>query len=228
MTTAASNRRPQRRRRRLPHLRCSIALAASLACACSVTAGEIHRGDMPPRSSYLGFSFARPVSWEWYLLRSDEHDDDVMLRRHLHPESDTHSFFARVSLGHLDRQPASASEFAEMARATSQDAPYQVQLVSYEQHPAPRQEQWCIRFDSSYLVRGSPVAPHEDLTMILRGYRCLHPKWPRTTLDFFYSERGPASEIDPGLSREGEAFLDGVRIDMATDMPANAASSGSM
>jgi hypothetical protein len=56
--------------------------------------------------------------------------------------------------------------------------------------------------------------------MIVRGYRCLHPAWPKTTLDFFYSERGLPDEIDPMLSKEGEEFLDGVRIDIAPNTPA--------
>jgi hypothetical protein len=56
--------------------------------------------------------------------------------------------------------------------------------------------------------------------MILHGYRCLHPAWPERTLDFYYSERGLPSELDPKLSSEGETFLEGVRIDIAPGTPA--------
>jgi len=55
----------------------------------------------------------------------------------------------------------------------------------------------------------------------LRGYRCLHPAFPKTTLDFFYSERGPPEELDPKLYEEGEQILDGVRIDIAPGTPAS-------
>jgi hypothetical protein len=56
--------------------------------------------------------------------------------------------------------------------------------------------------------------------MILRGFRCLHRAWLKVTLDFFYSERGLADEIDPKLWEEGEEFLRGVRIDVAPGTPA--------
>lgn len=67
---------------------------------------------------------------------------------------------------------------------------------------------------------GAPPAPVGELTMIMRGYRCLHPAWAMTTLDFSYSERGLPDEIGPELSEEGERFLEGVRIDVAPGTPA--------
>ena len=101
-----------------------------------------------------------------------------------------------------------------------QEASYEIRTVSYEQHLTTRQNQWCIRIESSHLVIGAPSAPELELTMILRGFRCLHPAWPKATLDFFYSERGLEDEIDPKLWEEGEAFLRGVRIDVAPGTPA--------
>ena len=91
--------------------------------------------------------------------------------------------------------------------------------LSIEQALTTQQNQWCIRFESSHVVIGAPPAPDRELTMIVRGYRCLHPTWPKTTLDFFCSERGLSDEINPKLWEEGEEFLNGVRIDITPHTP---------
>jgi len=182
---------------------------------------KVRQPQMAPRLSYQGFSFERPASPDWFLLRSEEDHTGVMLRREVAGENDGHTFYTNVSLGRLERQPATHAEFAELARSKGQIAPYEVSTVSYEQSETTRQSQWCIRFDATYLVRGAPAAQGRELTMIIRGYRCLHPAWPATTLDFFYSERGLADEINPTLSDEAEVFLEGVRIDVAPNTPAS-------
>jgi hypothetical protein len=117
-----------------------------------------------------------------------------------------------VALGGIEKQPGSHEEFAELARSHGQQAAYLVHRVSYVQTLTTKQRQWCIRLESIDTVLGVPVAPDQELTLIVRGYRCLHPAFPKTTLDFFYSERGLPEEIDPNLYPEGEKFLDGVRI----------------
>lgn len=195
-------------------------LCLGMLCGCAAVFDKVPQPNMAPRLSYRGFSFDRPSSWDWYLLRSEEHYTDVTLRRDFWRKSNTHSFFANVSLGGIERQPETHEEFAELARSKGPQAPYSVRTVSYEQRRTTRQGQWCIRFDSSHVVRGAPPAPELELTMLMRGYRCLHPTWPKTTLDFFYSERGLADELDPGLAKEGEDFLNGVRIDVAPNTPA--------
>lgn len=177
--------------------------------------------DMAPRLEYQGFSFERPPNANWYLLQSEGSHTDVTLRRELQGTSQTHTFYASVSLGGIERRPRDHDDFAELARSRGQQAPYEVRTISYEQRLVTRQNQWCIRFDSSHIARGSPRAPQGELTMILRGYRCLHPAWPTTTLDFFYSERGLPHELDPMLLEEGETFLNGVRIDVAPHTPAD-------
>jgi len=187
---------------------------------CAELLDRVPHSSMAPRLSYQGFSFDRPSSRDWYMLRSEENYTDVTLRRDFWKPSDTHSFYARVSIGSIERQPTSHEEFAELARSDRQSADYEVKLVSYDQLSTTRQNQWCIRLDASYLVVGAPISPDRNLAMIIRGYRCLHPTWPKATLDFFFSERGLPDEIDPDLAREGEKFLDGVRIDVAPDRPA--------
>jgi hypothetical protein len=181
---------------------------------------RINSFNMAPRMEYQGFSFDRPANPRWYLLQSQETYTDVTLWCDSADGSKTHTFYARVALGGLERQPETHEEFAELARSKGQQAPYEVKPIAYDQKLTTRQNQWCIRVEASDLVLGAPVAPDRELTMVTRGYRCLHPAWPKTTLDFFYSERGLANEIDPELSEEGEAFLDGVRIDVAPKTPA--------
>ena len=181
---------------------------------------EIRYDNMARRLQYDGFSFDRPPNRKWYFLQSERSYTDTTLRRHIYSLSTTHTFYAQISLGGIEEVPSSHEEFAELARSKGQKAPYEIRTVSYEQRLTTRQNQWCIRFESSHIVIGAPQAPDSELTMNLRGFRCLHPAWPRVTLDFFYSQRGLAEEIDPKLSEEGETFLRGVRIDLAPGTPA--------
>lgn len=194
-------------------VRIAVLLALPVIGGCGAFLDTVRQRQMAPRLTYHGFSFDRPASTEWYLLRSEEDYTDVILRRAA-GGSGLHTFYARVSLGGIDREPASHEEFAVLVRTEEQRAPYEVRTVSYEQALTTRQDQWCIRFDGTYVAVDAPKAEGRELTMIVRGYRCLHPAWPATTLDFYYSERGPAAELDPRLAEEGEAFLDGVRIEI--------------
>lgn len=193
----------------------------AIGCAPGTMFDRVGSFEMLPRLEYQGFSFDRPANPRWYLLRSEESHTNVILRRDLESPSPTHTFYASVGLGGIERQPATHQEFAELARSKGQQAAYEVRTVEYVQELTSRQNQWCIRVEASYVVVGAPSAPTQELSLILRGYRCLHPAWPKTTLDFFYSERGFAHEIDPALSEEGEGFLRGVRIDVAPSTPAS-------
>jgi hypothetical protein len=175
---------------------------------------------MAARLEYQGFSFDRPPNDNWYILRSEEEYTSVRIHRALTPSSPTHSFYAAVAMGGVEHQPTSHAEFAQMARSKGRTAPYEISEISYHQEPTTKQGQWCIRVESVDAVRGAPVAPQQTLTMVIRGFRCLHPAFPKATLDFFYSERGLPEEIDPKLYEEGEAFLRGVRIDVAPNTPA--------
>jgi hypothetical protein len=199
---------------------CVLLATVTASCAPAAWFDKIRYDNMAPRLAYQGFSFDRPPNRNWYFLQSEQSHTDVTLRRDFLSPSETHTFYAEVSLGGIERQPKTHEEFAELARSKGQKAPYQVRTVSYEQHLTTWQNQWCIRVESVDSVRGAPQAPDRDLTLILRGYRCLHPAWPKATLDFFYSERGLPDEIDPKLSEEGEDFLKGVRIDIAPNTPA--------
>lgn len=193
------------------------------AAGCATWFDRINYFNMAPRLEYQGFSFDRPPNPYWYFLQSEQSYTQVVLRRDFFTPSKTHTFYALVGLGQIASQPKTHEEFAELARSPYQRAAYEVRTVSYEQRPTTRQGQWCIRFESSYAAIGAPPAPDRELSMILRGYRCLHPTWPRTTLDFYYSERGLADEMDAELHEEGEQFLNGVRIDVAPGTPAASA-----
>jgi hypothetical protein len=199
----------------------SILLLGVLLTSCASLFDRVSYLDMKPRLQYQGFSFARPPNPYWYFLRSEEEYTSVTLRRDLSPATPTHSFYAIVSLGGLERDPQSHDDFAELARSKGQHALYEVTTVYYEQSLITKQGQWCIRFDSRHNVRGAPVAPDQELVMNMAGFRCRHPYWPRTTLDFFYSERGLPNELDPKLAEEGEEFLKGVSIDVAPGTPAS-------
>jgi hypothetical protein len=181
---------------------------------------KVQYDNMAPRLEYQGFSFDRPPNRFWYFRQSEQSYTSVMLRRDFWLPSETHTFYARVSVGGIERQPQSHGEFAELARSDEQYAEYEIRPVSYEEELTTWQNQWCIRFESVHTVVGHPRVPDRELTMILRGYRCLHPAWPERTLDFLYSERGLPDEIDAKLSAEGEVFLDGVSIDVAPGTPA--------
>ena len=189
-------------------------LSSLVACAHSGFLDKVPQHRMGRRLEYQGFSFDRPSNLNWYLLKSESSHTKVLLRRHIWMAKDTHTFYALVKIGGIDSQPSSHAAFAEMAKYEEQYADYSIELENYQQSPTTRQNQWCIRFESSYKITHHPQFPEDELRMILRGYRCLHPAWPNRTLDFFYSERGLPDEIDPKLSSEGEAFLERVRIDV--------------
>jgi hypothetical protein len=200
----------------------SVASCVVLGCVSATPSrsDKIEYFDMAPRMAYQGFSFDRPAGTHWYLLESEQSQASATLRRETFSVTGTHTFYASVELGSIEQQPESHERFAELARVEQQQTSYGVETVSYAQDLALWQGQWCIRFESSHLVTGAPASPERPLTMILRGYRCLHPAWPKVTLDFFYSERGLPDQIEPKLSEEGEAFLESVRIDVTPDTPA--------
>jgi len=197
-----------------------VLIFITVLSGCASTVGErITRFEMAPRLDYQGFSFKRPPNSKWYMLRSEQSHTDVTLRREI--ESPTHSFYAIVALSQLPRQPSSHKEFAELAKSKGQNAPYVTHDVSLENKMVMIQSQWCIRVESVSVQLGAPPAPDQELQLVVRGFRCLHPAWPKTSLDFFYSERGLPGEIDPELSEEGEVFLEGVSIDISPETPAS-------
>ena len=188
---------------------------------CAHLLNRVSYSHMSPRFAYQGFSFDRPPNRHWYLLRSEESYTAVILRRET-GFSKTHTFYAQVALASIARQPLSHADFAALLRAENEPhrVTYEVRKLSDEQTLATIQNQWCVRFDKIALVRGAPVAPDDGLRMIIRGFRCLHPAFPKATVDFFYSERGRPGDLDPALAEEGERFLQGVRIDVAPGTPA--------
>jgi hypothetical protein len=210
---------------RVPRARILALVALTAGCAgCASWLEKVSYFDMAPRLEYQGFSFDRPPNANWYLLRSEESHTDVTLRRDFAIPSRTHTFYARVALGSLPERPISHEAFAKLAEPGPDKAPYDVREDSRRVELVSLQGQWCIRYELTDTVHGAPVAPDRDLVLIVRGFRCLHPAFPRAALGFFYSERGLPEEIDPELSEEGEAFLRGVRIDVA---PGKAAAGGS-
>jgi len=203
-------------------MRKPIALAVlALVTSASCARDTIDYFQMAPRLEYQGFSFDRPPNAMWYIRREEETPAAVLLRRNFEKPSATHSFWARVALERLAAQPASHEEFAKLADPPVQKADYSVREQSRRVELTTWQSQWCIRFETVDLVHGAPVDPNADLVLTLRGYRCLHPAFPKVMLSFYYSERGQQSELDPALSDEGEAFLRGVRIDVAPHTPAS-------
>ena len=195
----------------------AVAIALSLG-ACVGVADRVSYAQFAARLEYQGFSFDRPPNSQWYMLHSEETHTSVTLRREA--SSATHTFYASVSLGGLERQPQTREEFFELAKSTGQTARHSVREISRDQEPTTIQDQWCLRLDTVAIAHGAPPAPDQDLQLVVRGYRCLHPAYQRTTLDFFYSERGLPGEIDPELAEEGEQFLRGVRIDVGPGKPA--------
>jgi hypothetical protein len=196
-----------------------VALVAALS-GCATWFDRIDYFHMRPRMEYQGFSFDRPPGPRWFLRQSEQSHTSAMLWRDPSKPSKTHTFYAQVSLFQLPAQPASHEEFAKLAEPPAQKAPYQDHETSRHSELATVQGQWCIRFETTDSVLGAPVAPDQELVLILRGFRCLHPTFPKAALTFFYSERGTPEEIDPELSEEGETFLRGVRIDVAPGVPA--------
>ncbi len=205
---------------RLTHTAC---LAIALTLGCVIPGDTIRYSEMAPRLEYQGFSFDRPPNEHWFIPRAQQTHSSVGLSRELEPPSEVHTFYARVTLHELEREPTSQEDFAALARAKTRgrDVSYEVTEVSAKQELVTKQGQWCVRFEYLDAVRGAPVAPNETLTMRTAGFRCRHPAFPpKGALDFFCSERSLAPQPDPELWKECEAFLAGVRIDVAPGEPA--------
>jgi hypothetical protein len=179
---------------------------------------QIFQPQMSFRLSFRGFSVDRPTNITWYIRRDEQSYTQVLFRRPT--GSDTHTVFVEVGLGRLEGRPASHEEFAEMAQSRGQVAAYEVEETRRHQELVTIQNQWCIRTETDAVTRGAPNAPDQELTLVVRGYRCLHPTWPATTLDFYYSERGLPDEIDEDYQAQGERILEGVRIDVSPNTPA--------
>src|SRR5262245_12013208 len=119
-----------------------VLLAVLIAgCVPATMFDKIGYFNMAPRLEYQGFSFDRPPNPNWYLLQSEQSHTDVTLRRDFWRPSETHSFYARVSLGEIESQPQTHDEFAELARSKGQEAPYEVRTIAYEQRLTTRQNQ---------------------------------------------------------------------------------------
>lgn len=191
-------------------VRTSLLWIVVLLAGCSAKNDRLNQPQMAPRMEYQGFSFARPDSPRWFILNSEAHDSDVTLRWDLH--SPTHTFYARVALGNLERQPKSHEEFAELARATAKE-PDVVRELTRGESLVEVQGQWCIRTDTVDAVQ--PATGAAQLRVAVHGYRCLHPSLPQRTLEWFYSEQGLPSEFSAILAEDGEKFLRGVRMDAA-------------
>jgi hypothetical protein len=111
----------------------STLLLCVLLASCASLFDRVSYLDMKPRLQYQGFSFARPPNPYWYLLQSEQDYTSVVLRRDLSPTSRTHTFYARVQLLALEREPQSHEDFAELARSKGQRAPYEITTISYGQ-----------------------------------------------------------------------------------------------
>jgi hypothetical protein len=181
--------------------------------------GVVPQSQMSPRLAYQGFSFERPPSASWFIRRSEETPTRVLVRRHVGDEP-LHSFYALVALGGIERQPKSHEELAELARPGPDNTGYRIERKSQTQTLTTRQGQWCIRFEWHDVRTESPIVPDVELTTIGRGYRCQNPTFPSAVVHFSWSERGLASQLDPAAQAEGDQFLEGVRIDVAPDTPA--------
>jgi len=111
--------------------RALIVLVLLATAGCATLFDKVSYFDIAPRLEYRGFSFNRPPNLNWYLLKSEQDYTYVTLRRDFWSPSHTHTFYATVALGGIEKQPESHEEFAELARSHGQVAPYEIQRVSY-------------------------------------------------------------------------------------------------
>lgn len=189
-------------------LRISLLLLVLLASGCATVPERITCDQMPPRTQREGFSYAKPTSSRWFLLKSEDHPDDVTLRWDLH--SPAHTFFLHVGYGDLERQPVSHEDFARLVKPRGASAGEGKELTRGEAE-VTIDGHWCVRIDSVDVVHPKDLIP--ELHLARHGYRCVHPSFPRRTLDWSYTEEGLPSEFSTILEKDAEAFLAGVRIE---------------
>lgn len=201
---------------RIP-LRTTLGLLALAVAACTPVKDRTTCDEMAPRMNREGFSFAKPSSPRWFLLHSEDRPDDITLRWDLH--SPTHTFFMHAGYSELEREPKSHEEFAELVRPRSKPANEGKEVTRAEDR-VTIDGHWCVRIETVDWVQRKDLLP--ALKLAMRGYRCLHPYFPRRTLDWSYTEEGLASEFSPILQKDGDQFLAGVRIERATREPSPA------
>lgn len=172
------------------------------------------------RLQHRGFSAARPPHDQWFLLLSEQSPPNLLFRRTV--AGSAHSFLFEAQLASIEGAPASDVDFAAFVekRMTAIRDTDRFSLLSYQGQLAPRQGQVCVRYAMETLDRENPLFPGVELRTSFKGVACRHPAWPDTILDWRYSERAPASELDPSLAAEGDALIEGIVIETAPGVPA--------
>lgn len=191
----------------------AVALLALNACA---------GGDIVPVSrmqdvlSYRGFGVNRPADERWYLRQSAQRPTVAFFN--MAPLSSTHSFHAGVELVQLANHPQSEDEFKSVLDAELNKRSERFQPISYRSELTRIQGQWAIRYESRVIDRAPRGLPG-PLVMTRIGWVALHPNWPRTVVQAYYSERGAEAEVNGVMDRVGQRFLQGVALHSAPYVP---------
>lgn len=187
--------------------------ASGLAYAGLFNMDEQLTSHTKARQQYHGFSVAPPMSQEWYMRISEQTPMRAIYRRHL--PSKTHTFFASVSFGELDK--TLPIEQALIPGVISK--PDRTDLIENTHEADTSRPTKCIRYSIRYNDKGAPNSAGPVLVTIDRGFVCVHPTIPGAGVRANFSERGLEGELDPALWENMEDFLRGVHIESAPGIP---------
>jgi len=157
--------------------------------------------------AFDGFALKPPSGSEWYSLVKSR-DEVVFARRAIDP---SYALIAAAHAERVDRPPATPEGLAELVRRRAPRSPdtlrYEIKERAAELEPAAS---WCVRYrlraeDS----RSSFFYPH---IVRITGRICAHPGSHGLLIDASYAERAVEGESQPEALKEGEAFLDGLRL----------------
>ncbi len=155
---------------------------------------------------FRGFRTKAPSGTAWYLVfRSDV---DVLFFKRL--ESNTHSFYVRMTITELAENAGSPAvvldlvrnAFAEGAAPDSRFTPVKFEHASITIDGAA-----CNSYDMRAVDR---KVSGSELELSAQGVVCVHPQSSRHAVHATFSERGGPASITPSLAAEGDAFVCGM------------------
>jgi DNA-binding beta-propeller fold protein YncE len=211
-----------------------MVVSAFVACATNpprAAPGPRKRdiGSPPRRLQFPGFSVAPPSGPRWVIVPSmpaNEGPVSVIVAFGRRPDpagrpQDAHTVLATVATRDLRRTFSGADEYlrfeeSETAPAIARMASARHRVISAITQLDPRRGANCVKYDYAVEDTGLPGANGEPFTFALHGYRCLHPRSPRYSVDVGYSERYRSGGAPLDVAGEVAPFLDGFAF---TDEP---------
>jgi hypothetical protein len=175
---------------------------------------------MEPRLKFYGFTVARPPDTGWFVLLSEQKDDNAIFRKKL--SSPTHTAFVEINLRRMSRAATSLEDLVVIDKESHVfEDTVRFKMVNFTQTPTTLQGQWCVNWTEQVIDRKPANSPNTPLTARAQGFRCIHPIYTsnRVILEAEISERGLEDELDSLIIKEGEEILKSIVLTDTMGVP---------